>query len=190
MTAGCWFTEMAMFEDWLLVYRFNRGNRDAFRRIYLKYRTELMKVAGALLNDQGAVEDILHEVFVAFAQQAGSFQLQGSLKAFLAVCVANRARDWNRRESRHATAGLDTMEEPICAQGQPHHPLLAQERAAHIGAALAMLPFEQREVLVLHLQQGLRFRDIAALKALSVNTIMSSYRYALDKLRLSLNGEL
>ena len=44
----------------------------------------------------GGHEDVLHDVFVGFASQAGQFELKGSLKGYLAVCVANRARNVNR----------------------------------------------------------------------------------------------
>lgn len=175
-----------MLEDRLLVYRFNRGDGDAFRRIYLKYRSELMKVAGALIHDRAAVEDVLHEVFVGFARQAGSFRLQSSLKAYLAICVANRARYVNRREAKRSGPDLDSIVEPGL---EMEHPLFARERAELIGNAVSALRFEQREILVLRLQQGLRFKVIAERQGLSINTVMSRYRYALDKLHTRLNGE-
>jgi hypothetical protein len=40
-----------MVEDTLLKLRFNRGDRDALRRIYEKYKDDLLKLAVALLND-------------------------------------------------------------------------------------------------------------------------------------------
>lgn len=56
-----------MFGDRLLVRRFNAGDTRALRRIYEKYRSDLFRVAGALLNGLAAVEDVVHDVFVAFA---------------------------------------------------------------------------------------------------------------------------
>ena len=53
---------------------------DTLRRIYEKYKPALLSVAAALLNDPAVVEDVLHDVFVAFASQAGRFRLNGSLK--------------------------------------------------------------------------------------------------------------
>ena len=80
-----------MLEDKLLIWRFNRGDKDALRRIYEKYKADLLKVAAALLNDSSAVEDIVHDVFVSFAQTTGKFRLSGSLKGYLAICIANRS---------------------------------------------------------------------------------------------------
>jgi len=178
-----------MIEDRLLVWRFNRGDRAALCRIYEKYRDPLLKVAAALLNDRSAVEDVLHDVFVDFAQTTGRFHLKGSLKGYLSICVANRARDRNRRVQRRL-AGLDeAVSRPLNSDG-PECAVMSRELVAKLDAAMTELPDEQREMVVLHLQSKLPFREIARLREISINTAMSRYRYGLDKLRSVLNGEL
>ncbi|MEN6428678.1 MAG: hypothetical protein ABFE13_25300, partial [Phycisphaerales bacterium] len=69
-----------MIEDRFLTWRFNRGDPAALCRIYEKYRDGLLKVAAALLSDRSGIEDVLHDVFVDFAQSVGRFELRGSLK--------------------------------------------------------------------------------------------------------------
>jgi len=179
-----------MLEDRILVWRFNRGDTVALCRIYEKHRDGLLKVAAALLNDRSDAEDVLHDVFVAFAQSTGRFHLKGSLKGYLAICVANRARDRNRALQRQAVARQREMRAASDRRAGPAHAAATGELAQKLDEALAQLPDEQREVIVLHLQSKLRFREIARLKGISINTAMSRYRYGLDKLRSSLNGEL
>ncbi len=77
-----------MLEDKVLVWRFNRGDPAALCRICEKYRAPLLKVAAALLNDRSGVEDVLHDVFVAFARTSGRFRRPSS-------CAAG-AREKNR----------------------------------------------------------------------------------------------
>jgi RNA polymerase sigma-70 factor (ECF subfamily) len=55
---------------------------------------------------------------------------------------------------------------------------------------MAQLPYQQREVILLHLVNDLRFREIAAALEISPNTAKSRYRYGLQKLRSQLNGEV
>jgi RNA polymerase sigma factor (sigma-70 family) len=190
-TTGCWsVTDLAMIEDRVLVWRFNRGHPAALCRIYEKYRNGLLKVAAALLNDRSGVEDVLHDVFVDFARTTGRFRLQGSLKGYLSICVANRARDINRTRRRHSTVSLDEVNAHRAGGDSPEEAAASRDLAAKLDAAMAELPDEQREVLVLHLQGKLPFREIARLKEISINTAQSRYRYGLDKLRSTLNGEL
>ena len=179
-----------MLEDKLLVWRFNRGDGDALRCIYEKYRTDLVKVAAALLNDRANVEDVVHDVFVSFAQNAGDFHLCGSLKGYLSICVTNRARDKNRALLRQATLDPDGAGRVGSAATGPDDPVVRSELSEKLDYALSQLPYEQREVIVLHIQSRMRFRQIARLKGISANTVMSRYRYGMNKLRSILDSEL
>jgi DNA-directed RNA polymerase specialized sigma24 family protein len=51
-----------VFEDRSLIRRSNAGDAEALRRIYEKYKPALFAVAGALLHDAAAVEDVVHDL--------------------------------------------------------------------------------------------------------------------------------
>jgi RNA polymerase sigma-70 factor (ECF subfamily) len=176
-------------EDKVLVWRFNRGDPAALCRIYEKYRECLLKVAAALLQDRSGIEDVLHDVFVDFAATTGRFELKGSLKGYLAICVANRARDRNRTMQRRSAADLDGIRSHPAGEDGPDRVAMSRELMAKLEAAMTELPDEQRETVVLHLQSKLPFREIARLRKISVNTALSRYRYGLEKIRLALDGQ-
>ncbi|MHC4240122.1 MAG: RNA polymerase sigma factor, partial [Planctomycetota bacterium] len=67
-----------MREDRRLISRLKRGDREALRRLYEKYKDRLLSIAVSLLKEPGTAEDVLHDVFVSFAAGIGRFQLQGS----------------------------------------------------------------------------------------------------------------
>jgi RNA polymerase sigma-70 factor, ECF subfamily len=177
-------------EDKILVWQFNRGDTASLCRIYEKYRDDLLRVAAALLQDKTGIEDVLHDVFVDFAQTTGRFELKGNLKGYLAICVANRARDRNRAVRRHGTASLDERLVRSTGPEGPEHAAVSREQTQLLAGVMMELPEEQREIVVLHLQGRMPFRQIARLQGISVNTAMSRYRYGLDKLRSALDGEL
>jgi len=177
-----------MIEDKLLIWRFKRGSTDALQSIYEKYVAYLVTLATALLNDVNAAEDIVHDFFVSFAQSAEKLKLEGNLKCYLATCVLNRARDKIRAE-RRKPAPLDQADSLSASEKGPESSALAGERQRQLIHAMAQLPYEQREVVILHLKGQMMFRQIAKAQNLSVNTVMSRYRYGLDKLRSLLNHE-
>jgi RNA polymerase sigma-70 factor (ECF subfamily) len=156
------------------------------RRIYEKYKRDLFQVAGALLHDAATVEDVVHDAFVAFASQAGRFELKGSLKGYLAICVANRARNIGRQDK------------PICPERvRPVEPQrdsseIAADSELHekVRATLDGLAREQNQTIVLHVLGSLRFREIAQQTGESVNTVKSRYRYGIAKLRSVLDGQV
>jgi RNA polymerase sigma-70 factor (ECF subfamily) len=174
-----------VFEDRWLVRRFNAGDPEALRRIYEKYKPALFAVAGALLHEPAAVEDVVHDVFVGFASQAGRFELKGSLRGYLAICVANRARNVGRRDRRNTRDKAASGPQPDCVE-------LASDAELHqtVRAALADLPPEQRQAIVLHVLGSLRFREIARQTGESVNTVKSRYRYGIAKLRSLLESQV
>jgi len=178
-----------MLEDERLKRRFKAGNSEALRRIYEKHRDPLLTLAMGLLNDSHLAEDVLHDVFVTFALSANDFGLRGSLRAYLATCVANRAKDRLRTHKRQ-TCRIETDAEAASDRDGPDTRTMATEESRLVSAALGQLPYEQREVVVLHLNAGLTFRQIARHQNISTSTAKGRYRYGLRKLRSILNGRL
>ena len=178
-----------MLEDKLLVLRCRRGSKDAMSRIYEKYKDYLFTLAKALLNEKTAAEDIVHDVFVSFARSAKEFRLTGSLRGYLATCVANRARDRLRAEKRGPESINLQMPAVSDAKG-PQQNAIETEELTRLRQALKQLPDEQRQVVVLHIKGRMKFREIAKLQSASISTIHGRYRYGIDKLRSMLNSEL
>ena len=176
-----------MLEDKLLLLKLKRGNADALRRIYEKYKDELLALAIALSNDRAAAEDALHDVFVSFAQYADRLQLRTSLKSYLSSCIANRVRNLNRAKALR-TAQLSRAEAVSSGREGPDRLATSAELSRQVDRAMEQVPYEQREVIILHLQSGMRFKAIAQSQGVSINTVQSRYRYGLDKLRMLLNG--
>ena len=179
-----------MLEDKVLIWKFKCGSSDALCRIYEKYRKDLLRLAAILSNNVSDAEDIVHDVFVSFAQSTETFKLSGNLKSFLLTCVANRARNKNRANQRRQTNGLDEAESVVSQSKSPEQWMIQSEELRRWSDIMAQLPYEQREAVILHLRASMKFRQIAQSQDVSVNTVKGRYRYGLDKLRSILNGEV
>jgi RNA polymerase sigma factor (sigma-70 family) len=134
-----------------------------------------------------AAEDILHDVFVSFAGCVGELDLRTSLRQYLIGSVLNRARDRFRRDKTHVVDGQDLRLVPRSGT-DPQQTASLTEETQRLTAALAQLPLEQREVILLKLNTGLRFKQIAQIQKTSVPTVQGRYRYGIDKLRSLLGG--
>jgi RNA polymerase sigma-70 factor (ECF subfamily) len=178
-----------MIEDELLKWRFRRGSREALARIYEKYVHLLLSVAMGLLNDPHEAEDVVQDMFVSFAKNAAGLGIRGNLRAFLATCVINRARDRARSElsrKRHA----DTYTPASSDVSEPDQSLVYSERCERLNRALAELPYEQREVIVLKIKQEMTLKEIARLQGVTISTVHGRYRYGMEKLRALLDSEI
>jgi RNA polymerase sigma factor (sigma-70 family) len=176
-------------EDKLLVLRCKRGSTEALGRIYEKYKTDMLVLAMALLNDTSDAEDTMHDVFLSFVQTIGKFRLTGSLKSYLLICLANRARNVNKAKHRRGVEP-DQAEPVSSGSDNPLRTIMCNEQLQQLSCAMAQLPYDQREVIMLHFQAGMTLRTIGKSLDISANTAKSRYRYGIEKLRSILNGEV
>lgn len=178
-----------MLEDKQLIYKLRHGDKIALRRIYEKYKDAMYAVAYSLLNEPAAAEDVLHDVFVIFARGAPRFRLYGSLKNYLVTCVLNRSRDMFRSKMFRVVEVERARSKPAEGTNPPQQAIEAEHRSV-LAQALTNVPLPQREVITLHLHGGLKFREIADMQNVSINTVQGRYRYGLEKLRSILDGQI
>ncbi len=174
-----------MLEEKRLIRELKRGNREALHQIYMEYKDSLLTIATALLHDNHAAEDVLHDVFVSFAGMVGGLQLRGSLRSYLTTSVVNRVRDTYRKK-RHHLVELDEARQVAGDSADPQKSAIFDERSGRLADALAQLPFEQRETIVLHLNGRMKFKEIALMQGIPISTVQGRYRYGLGKLRAML----
>ncbi|MBN2589072.1 MAG: RNA polymerase sigma factor [Sedimentisphaerales bacterium] len=179
-----------MLEDRLLVWKLKHGNKDSFCRIYEKYRDDLFRLAVSLLNETSAAEDVVHDVFLSFIRNAESFTLTGSLKGYLATCVANRARNIKRRKKNTQNIQVENIEPVTEESDSPAHWIICGEDLKLLANAMTQLPDNQKEAVTLHLQSGMKFREIAKFHDVPIKTVQSRYRIGLEKLRSLLNSQV
>jgi RNA polymerase sigma-70 factor (ECF subfamily) len=72
---------------------------------------------------------------------------------------------------------------------EPSSRLTTSEGAQQVFDALVQVPYEQREVFILHVQGDMTFQQIGEQVGASINTVQSRYRYGIEKLRSLLNTE-
>ena len=101
-----------MLEDRYLVWRLKRGIPGPCAGSTTATRPICSRWPESLLGRTGQAEDVLQDVFVQFIESIDTFELTGSLKGYLATCVANRARDYHRGETDAARG--EPMEAALC----------------------------------------------------------------------------
>ena len=176
-----------MSEDKHLLKLLRQGDSSALHRLYEKYRTDLFTVALSLVHDVHTAEDCLQDVFARLAEGAADMEIRRNLKGYLVSSVANRARDRLRR----TTKSLDRTVSIGCSASaaDPVKVLIDREESARLFNMLMKLPYDQREVFVLHVQGEMKFREIAELQNVSIKTVQSRYHYGIEKLQALLEKD-
>ncbi len=171
-----------MLEEKRLIRELKRGNKEALHQIYMEHKDTLLTIATALLHDNSAAEDVLHDVFVSFAGTVKRLELRGTLKSYLTTSVVNRVRDKYRKKKHHMVE-LDEARQVAGESGDPVQSAVFGEQFGQLTDALSRLPLEQRETIVLHLNGRMKFKEIALMQGIPISTVQGRYRYGLGKLR-------
>ncbi len=177
-----------MLEDKRLIWELKHGDKEALRQIYMEYKDNLLTIAVSLLHDTYTAEDVLHDVFISFAVSVGRLELRVSLRNYLISSVVNRVRDRFRKKKHHVVE-LDKAGQIGSDSYGPVQSAIFAEELQLLADALFQLPLEQRETIILHLNGGMKFKEIAEVQRIKLSTVQGRYRYGLDKLRTILRGE-
>ena len=155
-----------------LVQRAQRGELPAFNAIVLRYQDHVYSLVLRMLTHREAAEDVTQEAFVSAWRHIDTFR-GGSFRSWLFTIAANRARDDPDR------ADIDPPEpgpspEGIAEQG---------EMRAAIEVALAALPPDWREVIVMSDVHGMDYAEIATATGVALGTVKSRLSRARSRLR-------
>ena len=148
-------------------------DRQHVRTLYERHGPALLAYASSLLHDRSASEDVLHQVFMKLLQK--DVAINGQPLYYLYRAVRNTALNYRRlhvRECELPTNGHWLQSPPGM-----------EEMGLTLQSALAELPDEQRDIMILHVWGQLTFEEAAAALDISPSTAASRYRYALAKLK-------
>ncbi len=164
--------------DSTLLARLAGADASALGELYDRHATGLFRWLLASGLPRAEAEGLVQECFLALVDRGERVAEIEDVGAYLFAVARNMLA---RRARRPELESLDLVEEPATSP--------APADALAVREALADLPPEQREVVVLKVWQGHTFTEIGALLDISPNTASSRYRYALEKLRAAL-GEI
>jgi RNA polymerase sigma-70 factor, ECF subfamily len=153
------------------------GDRSALTRLYDVAAPRLLRYAETLTRNRADAEDAMQSALVKVARKPKQVANADKPWAYLVRVVRNEAlRVIGRRKPIASLASLLQVWRPVDC------PLEQQESREKVQQAVARLPAEQAEVVVLKIWEQFTFAEIAELIHESPNTAASRYRYALEKL--------
>jgi RNA polymerase sigma-70 factor (ECF subfamily) len=147
-----------------MVLRFQGGDEPAFEALVRKYMNEATAFCYRLTHDAEVAEELSQMGFVSAYRSLRSFRGDSTFKSWLYRIFINLYRDRLRRD-RRAEARLGAVRDAAVRRQDVEarsSDLQASELEDVVKARVARLPERQREVLTLHVYQGLDYHEIAA----------------------------
>ena len=161
---------------------------ERFRAIMLPHLDAAYGFARWLTRDPVAAQDVAQEAMLRALRYFHAFRGEEA-RPWLLRIVRNTWTDM-RTKSGANDRPLEEIEDRAAEGPDPEQSALAGDRRRHVAAALAALPAEAREILVLREIEDCSYKHIAAVLDLPIGTVMSRLARAREKLAVELRGRL
>ncbi|MGI6168731.1 MAG: RNA polymerase sigma factor [Christensenellales bacterium] len=155
------------------------GDKIAFEEIYNDLKTPMYTIVLRITQDKGLSEDILQEVFIKLYQSPPQPSIRNP-RAYLFQMARNLAIDSLRRKPKFAS--LESLDNLIYLPWEDHSIKM------DIDQALKTLPLQESQIVSLHVNGALKFREIAGMMDIPLGTVLWKYQKAVGRLRLILSG--
>ncbi len=179
-------------ERLMLAYR--DGDAAAFEALYGRYRTRLYRHLAHQCSDARLAEELYQDIWLKVVNARADYEPLAKFSTWLYRIAHHRLLDHYRQRSRNVAelfdASIDPDELPAADCADPARQFERSDLASRLTRALEDLPAPQREAFLLAEEGGLSLEEIAAATVTGRETVKSRLRYAVGKLRLSLQDLL
>ncbi len=186
--------DYARYDDEELIRLIVQMQQEALAELYERYHRIVFSLAFAIVDDRATAEEITLDVFVRVWQKAATYRAdQAKVSTWLTHIARNHAIDVFRyravRADYHALPWDDLTSNGKSFQEDPQEFAELSFRRDRIHAALAKLPADQKQVLMLAYFGGYTQRQIAEALQQPLGTVKTRLRLAMQKLRDFLRDE-
>lgn len=173
-------------DDTALMLRYADGDLAAFEVLYGRHSDSLYRYLLRLSLNAATAEDLFQETWSKIVKSRERYRPTAKFSTFLFRVAHNCFIDHVRRNKRHLA---ETSIDPDLSPADDDSPEACADKGLarrRLHAALALLPDEQRDVFLLHEEGGLSVDEIAVATGVKRETAKSRLRYAVRKLKRSL----
>ncbi len=161
------------------------GNDEAaFTQLYLLFGKKLTQFALSLVRSKEIAEELVEDVFVKLWSQRRQITEIDNLRVYLYVAVKNRSLNALSQKARELVAApfdyLDTQVHDFAAD--PYEMLITAEMMERMRGAVESLPPRCKMIFKLIREDGLRYKEVAEILNISVNTIDVQMAIAIRKI--------
>lgn len=152
------------------------------------YWEPLLRYADGILEGAADAQDVVQNVFLRLWSHRERWGAVGSVRALLYTVTRNAALDERRRLTREASIHPDSV---IPRGGpSPSDEAVSEEIRRAAAEAVSSLPPRRQEVFRLVREQGLSYREVAAVMGISAQTVANQMSRAMAELRQALEPHL
>lgn len=169
------------------VRRLNLGDQKAFEEIYKCYYPQLFHFLKRYLDGDEVIEDTIQQVFFKIWKKREKVEARGTLKSYLFTSVRNQALKQIQKDKKiHHKSDL-IHENSVVNFNNPENSIELKELNEAYMEAVGRLPEKRKHIFLMHRQDQLTYKEIAAILNISVKTVETQISRSLKYLTNSLS---
>lgn len=171
-----------LITDTELIIRFNDGDEEAFDELVGRYLVPIYRYIFTFVPEKDIAQEITQEVIIKVWKNSKKYTPSKPFKPWIYTIARNTALDEIKRKKIIAFSGLHihediSFEESLADEALLPDALIEQARTKdYIERVLNEYSKEKREIILLHLYEGLTFQEISTLTGSPLNTVKSTFR--------------
>lgn len=173
-----------------LELRWKAGSTPAFATLFERYHRRVYGFLLRFTKDVHLAEDIAQRAFLNIYKKPPPGEGRAQFKSLLFTVARNEAINEFKKRGRRGETDLESAPEGRSQRASPEEEVARLEEAARLNAALAELPEDEREIVLLRQVEGLTFREVCDVTGLSRDAVRWRLARGLEALRASLAGRL
>ena len=165
------------------------SDQQAFKELYLAYFDRLYKFAFSILHSAEFAEEAVNDVFLNIWQKRNSLKNIASLTNYLFISTKNTSFNYLSKFRKERNTSLDDVLVRFeIDELTPETILFSAEIRSEIEQAINQLPPKTKLVFQMAKVEGLKYKEIAEILNISVNTIDNHIATAVKKLHRTLKN--
>jgi len=168
-----------------LVSQVQRGNAASFNILVERYQRRIYALVFGMVHHQEDAWDLAQEIFLKAYQSLKGFKGHSQFYTWLYRIAFNHTIDFKRKNRRNPlVASEEEITEKFADFSEPPDAkVMTDELRGKLHQALALLPDDQRTVVVLREIDDLSYQEIADIVQCSIGTVMSRLHYGRKRLQ-------
>lgn len=180
---------LSTLSDSELIRLYTSGNEACFEELVNRHKDRIYTYLVLLLKNRDLAQDFFHDTLIKVIQslKKGKYLEEGKFRPWALRIAHNLVIDHFRKQQKmrlqRSTDEFDVFSTISHDDKNAEEEMIHETIIGDMRKLVTLLPYDQREVLLMRIHAKMSFKEIAWLSGVSINTALGRMRYALINLR-------
>ncbi len=162
-------------------------DEQVFKELYREYFVKLYRFTISIVHCRESAEEIVHDVLINLWKKRSSFHEIENLNTYLYVSVKNLSLNYLRKQGKNVYVDDEVLyNKTAYTSVDPESVMISKERVEALNGFINNLPLKCKLIFKLIKDDGMKYKEVAALLNISVKTVENQLTIAIKKISVAI----